>query len=198
MIYSSILRNWIQKTGKAGPVLAAVTIMVLYTHFIMGEKSKCYVDILPPGLVILDVKVGYDVQYVQDLFTALGERGLECYYEMVTIWDNIFPLVYGWLYFSLFSLVFKNRLLHRKKILYLFLFPALAPLSDWVENFLEAQLIRHFWSQGVVDSSLVWAASLAGQIKWFLSVLVILLFLFGFTWMAVNFIQERMKIRKKQ
>lgn len=88
------------------------------------------------GLKLLDMMpAGYDSDYVNKLFDALGDNGRTVYlYHQIPI-DMIYPFLFG-ISYSLLLAYFLNNLNKLKgAFFYLYLLPLIAGLFDYLENF---------------------------------------------------------------
>ncbi len=78
---------------------------------------------------------GYDLDYVNALFNALGERGRETYLTTQIPVDMIYPLLFGVSY-SLVIGYFLNKLNKlQAPYAYLCVLPIISGVADYVENF---------------------------------------------------------------
>ncbi len=87
------------------------------------------------GMKILDMlPEGYDKQYVDSLFAALGESGRHAYiYNHIPL-DLVFPALFGLGYCFLFAFLLKKLNKISSPIFYFSLLPLIAALSDYIEN----------------------------------------------------------------
>ena len=69
------------------------------------------------GMAILDACIWYDIQYVNELFLQLGDKGKALYFQFKLL-DMIYPLIYGML---LSCITFLLTSYHKKYIYKLFL-----------------------------------------------------------------------------
>ncbi len=90
---------------------------------------------LASGLKLLDMMpAGYDRDYVNELFRALGEEGRRYYLTRQLPVDFIYPLLFGWSYCLLLG-YFLNKLNQLKTpLVYLCLLPVMAGFFDYSEN----------------------------------------------------------------
>ena len=162
--------------------------MVAYAALVMGGKSACFQDQLPEGYKVLGLKTGYTLAYVQELFGSMNREGLLCYRNLILIWDNIFPVLYGLMYIFWLSLILKYLPTKAHRFRLLNLYPVIPVILDWTENFFELRLVEHFTNSHVVTQELVAVASGISQIKWLGSslnylIIVVSLILFFIHWL---------------
>ena len=81
-------------------------IMISYASLVLGGKSECFNDQLNEGQKVLGLKLGYSHEYAVSFFNSLDSDGLICYKNLILIWDNIFPLLYGTMYVFWISLIY--------------------------------------------------------------------------------------------
>jgi small-conductance mechanosensitive channel len=87
------------------------------------------------GMKILDMMPeGYDIQYVNTLFAALGENGRDAYlYNQIPL-DLIFPALFGIGYCLLFAFLLKKLNQIKSPFFYFSFLPLIAGISDYLEN----------------------------------------------------------------
>jgi len=88
------------------------------------------------GMKLLDMMpTGYDWEYVNELFTTLGEKGREIYlYNQIPI-DMIYPFLFGISYCLLLAYFLKKVNKLNTPFFYLCLLPIIAGIADYLENF---------------------------------------------------------------
>ncbi len=166
-------------------------IMVAYAALVLGGKSACFQEQLPEGFKVLGLKTGYSLTYVQELFGSMNESGLLCYRNLILIWDNIFPLLYGMMYVFWLSLIFKNTAVIKSKFSLINLFPLIPVVLDWVENIFELRLTNNFIDFNTVTETHVRAASFISQVKWGGSSLNYLIILAGLILLMIQWAKQR-------
>lgn len=88
------------------------------------------------GMKLLDMMpTGYDLNYVSELFSSLGEIGRETYLTNQIPVDMIYPLLFGLTYCLLFAYFLKKLNKLKPPFTYLCLIPAIAGIADYFENF---------------------------------------------------------------
>ena len=119
-------------TGKKVLALFIVT-NVLYVFMLTVTIPKTME--FSNGMKLLDMlPMGYDFNYVNKLFNALGEIGRETYLTKQIPVDMVYPLLFG-ISYSLVFAYFLNKLDKLKTWLaYLCLLPFLAGAMDYAEN----------------------------------------------------------------
>lgn len=155
------------------------TIMVVYASIVMGSQSKCISDELTNGLSLLGLRFGYDIDTVSILFNSISENALLCYSKLLSIWDNIFPFIYGTMYIFWLSFIYKNRIFKKKVLSLINLYPVIPVVLDLIENYFENILIRQFISMNNIIELNVKIASIVTQIKWTLSTINYLIIIIG-------------------
>ena len=87
------------------------------------------------GKKLLDMMpTGYDLNYVIELFSSLGEKGRETYLTSQIPVDMIYPLLFGLSYCLLLGYFLKKLNKLNSPYLYLCLLPIIAGISDYLEN----------------------------------------------------------------
>ena len=88
------------------------------------------------GMKLLDMMpTGYNFNYVNELFNALGEIGRGTYLTNQIPVDMVYPLLFGLTYCLLLAYFLKklNKLI--APFIYLCLLPIIAGIADYLENF---------------------------------------------------------------
>ncbi len=88
------------------------------------------------GMKLLDMMpMGYDVNYVSELFNSLGEIGRGTYLTNQIPVDMIYPLLFGLTYCLLLAYFLKKLNKLNVPFVYLCLLPVIAGIADYLENF---------------------------------------------------------------
>lgn len=137
--------------------------MVFYAIFVFGNTSACF--LIEEGPNSLGLSFGYKYNEVLKFFAIRSEAQLLCYRDFITIWDNIFPFIYGLMYLGWFAVLFKSKWL-------IFGLPLIRSSADWIENAIEIAMTNQFLSSGTLSAELATWGSVSSMIKWGLSILV--------------------------
>ena len=87
------------------------------------------------GMKLLDMMpMGYDLNYVSELFNTLGENGRETYLTNQIPIDMIYPLLFGLSYCLLLGYFLKKLNKFHTPYSYLCLLPIIAGIFDYLEN----------------------------------------------------------------
>ncbi|WMI65079.1 hypothetical protein RBH94_13555 [Aestuariibaculum sp. YM273] len=87
------------------------------------------------GMILLDMMpTGYDLNYVNELFTTLGENGRLIYLTKQIPVDMIYPLLFGLSYCLLLGYFLKKLKTFYSPYTYLCLIPIIAGIADYLEN----------------------------------------------------------------
>ena len=87
------------------------------------------------GIKLLDMMpTGYDLNYVNELFTSLGENGRSTYLTNQIPVDMIYPLLFGISYCLLLGHLLKRMNILNYRYIYLCLIPIIAGIADYFEN----------------------------------------------------------------
>ena len=166
--------------------LALTVIMVLYASLVMGSQSECIFEGLPDTARLLALQFGYDADTVKALFNSMTDEALLCYSRLLRIWDTIFPFIYGSMYISWLSLIFRKQNWRSRGLRLLNLYPILPLVADLCENFFENRLVVQYLAEGsVADFSVVVSSSLT-QLKWTLSTLNYLIIATGIILLVIQ------------
>lgn len=129
------LRNIITEnlSGKNVASLFILTNLVYaFMLFVTIPKTIAYSG----GMKLLDMMPqGYDFEYVNELFSKLGEEGREVYlFNQIPI-DMIYPFLFGITYSLLIAYFLKKLDKLNTPFFYLCLVPIIAGIADYLENF---------------------------------------------------------------
>jgi len=171
---------------KLWHALVLTGVMVCYASLVMGGKSECLEPFLKDGMSVLGLKLGYDYNYVLAFFNALGIVGTECYRNLILIWDNIFPILYGSMYIAWISLLYKKVNFKYAGVKLINLFPIVHILLDWTENSLELNLIGSVLQGSSLDPTDVWMTSVVSSVKWGFSMINYAVILTGIVLMLLR------------
>ena len=135
------------------------------------------------GMDLLDmIPTGYDLNYVSELFSSLGENGRRTYLTNQIPVDMIYPLLFGLSYCLLLGYFLKklNKLI--VPFTYLCLLPILAGIADYLENFGIIALLTSYPDLTAVAVRTTSSFSLIKSISTsaFFIVLILVLILVGF------------------
>jgi hypothetical protein len=115
------------------------------------------------NLNCLDVLSAYSPEYVNKLFNALGQDGLNRYKSFILI-DFTYIVVYGILLTALLKLILNNSGRLGNYLKFGIWLPAILILSDIVEN-INTLILIHYFPE--IDAGYVGFASLTTSFKWF-------------------------------
>lgn len=149
-------------------------VMVLYASIGMSAGSALISEELKnmPNLgSLLDLRFGYTYIEVFNLLNALSVRALQSYITLLSVWDNLFPFVYGAMYMSWISVIYRNQFMEDRPAQYLNIYPLIPVTADLLENLFLSRIVSGFLEKGTLISSDVTIASLCTQVKWCLSTL---------------------------
>ena len=161
---------WRHNTGRLVLALLATLAMILYAQFVLGHFSLC--SSKPAGPNSPGLSFGYSAEQLIAFYSIRNVAELECYGNLIRIWDNIFPLVYTAMYVLWLNYLF------RKPNLF-FLLPLIRMCADWIENAIELSLL-HTWQQtGKIADSALHLGSSVTMVKWGLSFVIYAVMLIG-------------------
>ncbi|MEH6513391.1 MAG: hypothetical protein V7734_09845 [Maribacter arcticus] len=175
-----ILNKIIEKNISGKKVLGFFIVTnLVYAFMLMVTIPKTMA--FSNGLKLLDMMpTGYDFNYVNKLFSTLGENGRETYLTNQIPVDMIYPLLFGISYCLLMAYFLKKINKLKSPFSYLCLLPILAAIADYLENL---GIIKMLTSYPNYTETTVTIASMFSVIKsistsiYFITLLVILILL---------------------
>lgn len=97
------------------------------------------------GMKLLDMMpTGYDLNYVSELFSSLGENGRETYLTDQIPVDMFYPLLFGLTYCLLLGYFLNKINKLNSPYIYLCLLPIFAGIADYLENFGIITMLKNY------------------------------------------------------
>ncbi len=127
--------QFIEKHGSGKKVLALFILTNLVYAFMLAVTIPRTMN-FSNGMNLLDMlPTGYDLNYVSELFSALGEEGRNTYLTNQIPVDMIYPFLFAVSYGLLLAYFLKKIDKLKTPFTYLCLLPILAGIADYAENF---------------------------------------------------------------
>ncbi len=122
-------------TFSSGKTVLIFFVLSTIIYFLMILITIPNVSGFANGMKILDMMPeGYDDQYVNTLFSELGENGRHAYLYYQIPLDLIFPALFGVGFCLLFAFFLKKLNQITSPFFYFSLLPLIAGISDYIEN----------------------------------------------------------------
>lgn len=97
------------------------------------------------GMKLLDMMpMGYDLNYVSELFKSLGENGQKVYLTNQIPVDMIYPLLFGLTYCLLLAFFLKKLNKLNTPLIYICFIPIIAGIADYFENFGIIAMLKNY------------------------------------------------------
>lgn len=141
------------------------------------------------GMKLLDMMpTGYDLDYVSELFSFLGENGRLTYLTNQIPVDMIYPLLFGLSYYLLLGYLLKKMNKLNSQYIYLCLIPIIAGIADYLENIGIIAMLKNYSELTEVAVKTTSFFSLIKSISTsvFFIVLVVMLIILGIKLMKRN------------
>lgn len=141
------------------------------------------------GMKLLDMMpTGYDLDYVSELFSFLGENGRLTYLNNQIPLDMIYPLLFGLSYCLLLGYFLKKLNKLNSPYKYLCLIPIIAGIADYLENFGIIRMLKSYPDLTEISVNTTSLFSLIKSISTtaFFIVLVVMLIILGIKLMKRN------------
>ena len=130
----NLLTKFIEKNISGKKVLGLFILTNVVYLFMLTFTIPKTME-LSNGIKLLDMMpTGYDLNYVSELFSSLGENGREIYLTSQIPVDMIYPLLFGLTYSLLLAYFLKKLNKLKSPFNYLCLLPIIAGVSDYLEN----------------------------------------------------------------
>jgi len=141
------------------------------------------------GMKLLDMMpMGYDLNYVNELFNSLGEIGREIYLTNQIPVDMVYPLLFGLTYCLLLAYFLKKLNKLNTSFIYLCLIPIIAGIADYLENFGIIAMLKNYPELTEVAVKTTSSFSLIKSISTsiFFFVLIVMLIILGVKFLKRN------------
>ena len=166
-------------TGKKVLLLFVLTNLVYVIMLIVTiPKTMTFSN----GMKLLDMMpMGYDSEYINSLFEALGENGRQVYlYSQLPI-DMIYPFLFGISYCLVIGYFLKKLNKLSSVFFYLCFLPLIAGISDYLENFGIITMLNNYpnLSQTSMDATNIFSVVKSMTTTVFFVALIITLVMLG-------------------
>ena len=180
-------------SGRKVLVLFVLTNMV---YLLMIFMTIPKVMAFSGDLKLLDMMtLGYDLDYVNALFSALGEKGRDTYlYSQIPV-DMIYPLLFG-LTYSLIFAYFLDKLGKLDSVfIYAGLLPLMAGTADYLENMGIVLMLANFPD---VSKGLAGITNVFSMVKSAATTVYFILLILLMLWLGIKTLGElRRGVRSK-
>lgn len=136
----------------------------------------------------LGTPLGFDQSDGLAFFAARSDEMIRSYISFNLVWDSLFALVYGLMYISWLSVLFRP-VAHKTRLVNLL--PALQVLFDRLENMVLAFLANQFVAEGSLSPIGVQIASIFSIAKWSISVAVLVMVVAGIVFRIAQAVSKR-------
>ena len=129
-------------TGKKVLLLFVLTNIV---YAVMLTVTIPKVMAFSNGMKLLDMMpTGYDAEYINALFEALGEQGRSAYLHNQLPVDMIYPFLFAICYCFMMGYFLKKTDKFDSALFYLCLLPLVAGIADYLENFGIISMLKNY------------------------------------------------------
>lgn len=124
----------------------------------------------------LDLRFGFTPEIARESLAAFGEAGRQFYLVFQLTGDVVYPVVYALLFGSAIGFLFRRSLVISSPLQPFALVPVVAAVFDLLENLAIVLMIVQY---PAFPDALAQLGSVAGQMKWLLTALTMVLLLVG-------------------
>ncbi|GGZ92443.1 hypothetical protein [Algibacter mikhailovii] len=182
------LTNFIDKHTSGKKVLG-LFILTNSVYIIMLTVTIPKTMEFSNGMKLLDMMPsGYDLNYVNELFSTLGENGRATYLTNQIPMGMIYPLLFGLSYCLLLGYFLKKLNKLHIPYLYLCILPLIAGISDYLENTGIIIMLNHYpdLTETMVNTSHTFTILKSISTTVFFIALIIILILLGLKFLKSN------------
>ena len=173
--------------------IAMTVITCTYLYVIFIDRSTCF-EIANAEVKSLGTSFGLNYEIVEKFFQVRTPEMIACYKRFNIIWDNIFALLYGFMYVFWLSFLLRN---YSTKFKLLNLLPFVQSIFDCFENYILVQISNTVLKNELIPPMQVQFLSYFLTAKWIVSGIVFLLIFIGIGLKLKDFIKGRKKIYPK-
>lgn len=134
------------------------------------------------GMKLLDMMpTGYNFNYVNKLFSALGANGRETYLTSQIPVDMIYPLLFGISYCALMAYFLKKINKLNTPFIYLCILPIIAGIADYFENIGIIAMLKSYpdFTETIVNATSIFSVIKSISTSMFFVALIVILILVG-------------------
>lgn len=171
------LSNFFYTRASLATAIILTILTFSYLFLVLMETAKGFQ--ISDTFESLATSYGLTFEQVQYFFSARPTQMVEEFKSFNLIWDNLFALLYGFMYTFWLSLVYKPFSI---KVKFLNLLPFVQMLFDWLENGAMVLFSNKVLNAELITASDVQLASIFSMAKWTCSGLVFLSLFLGVVW----------------
>ena len=182
------LTKFIEKNISGKKVLGLFILTSVIYIFMMTVTIPKTME-FSNGMKLLDMMPsGYDLNYVSELFSSLGENGRETYLTRQIPVDMIYPLLFGLSYCLLLGYFLKKLNKLNSPYLYLCLLPVIAGISDYLENIGIITMLNNYpdLTETIVNATNTFSVLKSTSNSIFFIALIIILIILGIKFVKRN------------
>ncbi len=175
------LSTFLYRIASWKTLLPALILDVLFPAYILKNLEARMNALAGKPIGPIDLLFGYDPARISRMVADYGPGGRAIYAQGELTADIVYPIVYTFLFCIILSLLFRNRSYAPFRLVNVL--PVGALLFDLLENVCIVYLLKTFPDSSVAVASLCSAVT---NLKWAVSLVVIVLILYGLTRMTVH------------
>lgn len=180
------LKNFLNKKGAGKRILILFVLTnLVYVYMLLVSIPETMNH--SNGMRLLDIMpLGYDLNYVNDLFHALGTTGRKTYLIKQLPVDMIYPILFGLTYCLIMAYFLKKVNWLKKPIVFLCFLPIIAAISDYFENIGIAYLLISYPDISTISVHLTNIFSMTKSVSTSIYFVVLLLVLISIGYQTLN------------
>ncbi|MGI9530543.1 hypothetical protein [Lutimonas sp.] len=138
------------------------------------------------GMNLLDMMpTGYDLNYVNELFSSLGEKGRQVYLTQQIPVDMVYPLLFGISYCLILGFFLEKLNKLQRPYVYACLLPLLAGFFDYLENISIINMLGQYpeLTESMVNTSNTFTIAKSVLTSVYFVILLLVLIMWGIVYM---------------
>jgi len=177
------------ESKNAGKIILGLFILtnIIYIYMLMVTIPKTMA--FSNGMKLLDMMpTGYDWNYVNKLFSTLGENGRNTYLTNQIPVDMFYPFLFGLSYCLIFAFFLKKLGKLNTSFIYLCLLPIIGGIADYLENFGIIKMLNNFpdLTEATVNTTNTFSVLKSTSTSIFFIALLVILMILGITFVKRN------------
>jgi hypothetical protein len=177
------------ESKNSGKIILGLFILtnIIYIYMLMVTIPKTME--FSNGMKLLDMMpVGYDWNYVNELFNTLGENGRKTYLTNQIPVDMLYPFLFGLSYCLIFAYFLKKLDKLSTSFIYLCLLPIIGGIADYLENFGIIKMLYNYpdLTETTVNTTNAFSVLKSTSTSIFFIALIVILIILGIKFVKRN------------
>jgi len=166
--------NFLNRISNWKTLVGLLLLSILFPAVLFRNAEEKINAFAGKEIGSIDLTFGFNPKRTLQMVADYGDAGRAYYNQAVIGLDSAYPIVYGFLFAVLITLIYRRLL--KGQVRYLNLIPFVAVFFDFLENFAIINLLSHYPEQSLLIASL---CEIFKLFKWLFFLLNIFLVIYG-------------------